>query len=205
MKKIIYIFLVAILSSCASKYNLLQPELANYNTNTSINDGIEISYEHNSLNKNYGKKANQKDIRIVSVKIKNNRKEAIQQGKDFKLVSSSDNNLLIIPPHEVFVSIKQRPASHLLYLLLTPLKLFRNQVNEYGVPESEEIFPIGYILGPAISIGNMVAASNANKKLNEELKLYDIQNTVINPGQTVYGLVGIRSFGFPNITSQSLY
>jgi hypothetical protein len=190
------------LCNCASNYHLLKPELVDYTSNTSINDGIEISYKYNALNKKYRKKAHSKDIRIVSIKIKNTTSKAIQLGKDFNLVSSLNNNLQILPSEEAYRSLKQKSGSYLFYLFLSPLQLYRTETNQYGQTYQESIFPIGLILGPAISLSSFITASKANKKFKKELAQYDISDTVINPQQEVFSLIAIRSSEYPNITAQ---
>lgn len=204
MKKILLLIGPLLLCNCASNYHLLKPELVNYTSNTSVNDGIEIAYKYNALDKKYRKKAHAKDIRIVSIKIKNTTSKAIQLEKDFNLVSSLNNKLQIIRSEEAYRSIQQNPATHLLYLFLTPLHLNKVQTDQYGRTYQESIFPIGLILGPAISLGNLITASNANKKFKKELAQYDIYDTVINPQQEVYGLIAIRSSEYPNITAQTI-
>lgn len=85
-----------------------------------------------------------------------------------------------------FKTLKQSVASHLFYLLLTPVSIYRTETSN-GFTETENIFPIGLILGPGIAGGNMIAAGSANKKFNQELMDYNIN------GETKFGLIGIRS------------
>lgn len=84
-------------------------------------------------------------------------------------------------------ALKQSVPSHLLYLLLSPLTLSVN---------GSDPFPVGLILGPAISGGNMIAAGSANKDFYNELSQYDILYRDINPGETVYGLVGFSNMNY---------
>ena len=94
---------------------------------------------------------------------------------------------------QVFSNLKQHPATHLFYLLLTPLTVGSTKTNEYGAQEATSMFPIGVILGPALAGGNLYAASSANKKFKENLLENNLNGTVIKAGETKSGLVGIRS------------
>lgn len=51
-------------------------------------------------------------------------------------------------------------------------------------------------LGPGLTLLNVTTASSANNKFMRELGLYNILYRDILPGETVYGLIGIRGAGF---------
>lgn len=59
-----------------------------------------------------------------------------------------------------------------------------------------ETYSIGYFLGPTISLGNMMIASDANTKLYKELLKYNILNLKIAKGESVYGLVSFKMYDY---------
>jgi hypothetical protein len=88
-------------------------------------------------------------------------------------------------------ALKQSVPGYLFYLLMTPLTLSINNSNPY---------PIGLILGPLLTGGNMLAAGSANNNLYRELVKYDILYRDIQPGETVFGLVAFRNLDYAPLT-----
>ena len=62
-------------------------------------------------------------------------------------------------------ALEQNTPIYLLYLLLSPLQLTKTENNGFET-KTTPFFPIGLILGPGISIGNMIVSSTANKNFN---------------------------------------
>jgi hypothetical protein len=73
------------------------------------------------------------------------------------------------------------------------MQFYTTSTNSNGYTEQTSSFPIGIIIGPGIAGGNMLAASSANKKFKQDLLDYNLLGKKIKPGETVYGLLGIRS------------
>lgn len=200
MKKIALLSLSVIfmLTSCASKYNLLSPETASFSS-VSKENGVELSYEYKQLRKKYAKKAYKTDIKIAAVKIKNTTDRVLRYGDDFRLTTSQGEYIQILSPNEVYDKLKQKPATHLLYLLLSPLQLQKSETDSYGYTETENIFPIGLILGPGIAAGNFIAAKNANNKFEDEIQKYSVFNQQIAPNETKTFLVPLSHYNYPNL------
>lgn len=116
-------------------------------------------------------------------------------GKDVKIMHVGGPEIYIMNNEYVYKSLKQSPASYLWYMLLTPLNLYTTTTatNENGYRQNENSIPIGLILGPAITGGNMIAASSANKKFKKDMLTYNINETVLKKGATTFGLIGIES------------
>ena len=136
------------------------------------------------------KKERKNNIKLVAVKITNNTDKVINLGTNAAFFVG---NSMIVPMdvNSIKNRLKQSVPSHLFYLLLTPLTFTFN---------NSKPLPVGLILGPALSGGNMLVAGNANKKFYEELLQYDILNRDIQKGETVYGLVGFRNLDFSPLT-----
>ncbi|MGY6649324.1 hypothetical protein [Wenyingzhuangia sp. IMCC45574] len=199
MKKISFsgLVLILFLTSCANKYNLLSPE--NRAFTTSNKDGeIELSYDYVPLRKKYAKKSYNTGVKIAAVKIKNSSLKTITYGNDFKITTAAGDEINVLTSNETFSNLKQKPASHLLYLLLSPLQL-QSTKTENGITSTENIFPIGLVIGPAITIGNFITAKNANNKFEGELNKYNIYKAKIESNETKTFLVPVRSSNYPNL------
>ena len=206
MKKIAMLSVILItlfLTSCASSYTALHPETASFSSVEKNENGINVSYEYLTLKKKYAKKADKKDIRTVSVKIENNTDKAITYDSDFKLTTSGNEYLSVLHPNEVYENVKQKPGTHFLYLLLAPIQLQKTTTDPYtGFTETENIFPIGLVLGPAIALGNFFTAKSANTKFKNEIDQYSIYNSPIAPGESKTFLIAIRHSNYPSIRAQ---
>ena len=195
MKLTTIIFLLSIvilLNSCASGYKPIQPASLNYISNNTLH-GVTLEYKYDLLNKKYAKKETKKGLRLVAVKVKNNTEKDLVFGKDIKLNFESGNELYLLENEKTFKSLKQSPASYLFYLLLSPIQLFTKKTNSNGMTEQTSSTPIGLIIGPGLALGNMIVASNANKKFKTELNDYSINGKIIKKGETVFGLITFQS------------
>lgn len=183
--------------SCASSYKPIGPLSVNY-SNTEEKDGIEFSYRYDVLrekgNKKYAKKEIKKSIKVVAVRIINNRNEPVTIGTNLKIFSGS-SEVKLLEPALIQRELRQSVPSYLLYLLLTPLNLTISRTDNNGRIESDS-YPIGLGLGPVISISNMAISGGANKGLLMELNQFNQINKTILPGQSSYGLIGIGDLSF---------
>ena len=200
MKKLISKALVLtsaiLLVGCAATYKPINPPSVNYNSHD-LQDGIGLSYKYDILrekgNKKYAKKENKKGIRLIAVKVTNNTDSVINIGRD-AIFYSGQNQIFPIEPMAIKNSLKQFVPGYLPYLLLT----FTNLYITNG--STTETYPIGLLLGPGITFGNMAVAGSANTKMLNELNEYDMLNMDIQKDETVYGIIGIRDMGYSPIT-----
>jgi hypothetical protein len=198
LKKIALLIVVVVLyASCASYYQTINPQTVNY-LSKSEDQGVKLEYKYELLNKKYKKKELAKGVRLIAVKITNKSNRDLVFGKDFKLNYDNDSEIYVMDNDRVFTSLKQSPASYLWYLLLTPTNLYTTET-ENGYQTQNTVFPIGLILGPGLTAGNMTAASTANKKFKSDLIRYNLNGLTIKQGQTVSGLIGIRSDDYNSI------
>lgn len=197
MRKLINISLaltfILLFSSCAQGYYNINPTKIAYNASNNF-DAIDISYRYDVLsergNNKIAKKEKKHDIKLLAVKITNNSDKVINIGSNAAFFSG---NSMIYPIDAISTKryLKQSEASHLLYLLLTPLTFSFN---------GSDALPVGLILGPIITGGNMVVSGTANKNLYKELVEYDILNRDIEAGETVYGIVAFKNIGYTPLT-----
>ncbi len=182
---------IALLTSCASGYKMIQPKSINY-VSTNESDGVNLEYKYDLLRKKYKKKEVTKGVKLVAVKITNNSGKDLTFGRDAILTYEDGTEIYVLENEKVFKTLKQHPATYLFYLLLSPVNLYTSSTSN-GRTEQTSSMPIGLVLGPGIAGGNMIAASSANKKFKDEMLEYNINGTVIKNGETTYGLIGIQT------------
>ncbi|WP_019038486.1 hypothetical protein [Psychroflexus tropicus] len=199
IKCVLLCIAVCSLTNCASSYKTIDPESVNYNSRETTSNEVKLEYKYERLRKKYAKKSDKKGVKMVALKITNNSGSPLTFGKDLLLVYDNGNPIPVMDNQSVYNVLKQSPATYLLYLLLTPLNFYTYETNSNGVEETSSSFPIGLILGPGITLTNMVVASSANKQFKTELETYDLFNTVIPDGETVYGLIGIRTYTYESL------
>ncbi len=87
---------------------------------------------------------------------------------------------------------------YLLYLLFSPMTINTSSTSADGAPKSNS-FPIGLIIGPALTATNMIVAGTANKNFKEEIEQYNLYRQV-HDGETMYALIAFRDIGKDEIT-----
>ena len=189
MKRYLYPLICAImLSSCAGSFKSINPSTFQYGTQAERSDA-ELYYKYDVLrergNKKYSRKEFKAGVRIVAVRITNTTGKPLVMGENAKIYTGS-SEVRLWPPDLIFKKIKQKVPFYFLYLLLTPTILETN----------DDSFPIGLILGPGLTAGNVAVASTSNSRLKKELMDFDLYGKTIQPGETAYGLIGIPESGF---------
>lgn len=196
LSKILILFISLIISSCAATYKPINPRSLNYNKVDSDNS-ISIGYRYDVLsergNSKYAKKEKKNGIDVVAIQITNNTDNVINVGRDCEFYVGQ-RPITPMGPQVVHGTIKQLVPAYAPYLLLTLTKFYVS--NGY----STTVYPIGLLLGPGITIGNMALAGSSNKKMLMELMSYNILEKDIQKGETVYGIIGIRDSGYGPIT-----
>ncbi|MFS4494608.1 hypothetical protein [Maribacter sp. 2308TA10-17] len=193
MKFLKITFLISIiifLNSCASSYQTINPSNLNYKSRVVSNEVI-LEYKYDLLDKKYEKKETKKNVRFVALKITNNSDRDLTFGTDIKLAYDNNSAVNIMTNNQTFKSLKQSPATHLLYLLLAPVNLYTTKTTNRGIEQKST--PIGLVIGPGLAAGNMIAAGSANKKFKDDVFQKSIDGVVIERGKTASGLIGIRS------------
>ena len=200
MKKIfiqtVILLSVLFISGCATSYNAINPRQLYYTAHTS-RDGILISYKYNVLqekgNKKFAKKERRKNVQMIAIKLTNKTNRTINARKDL-IFYSGDTPIYPMQPVDVKNKIRQSVPSYLPYLLLT----FTTVIFPDG--SSAVAVPVGLVLGPGITAGNMAVAATANKRLLDELDRYNILDKDIAPGDTVFGIISVQNSGFGPIS-----
>lgn len=196
--------LLLFMMGCASSYHTIRPETLRYSTGNS-DSTLVLNYRYDVLsesgNKKYAKHEKLRSVKLVALKITNFTGQTINLRND---VSYYVGNREVFPmdPTKTKQELKQGVAVYLLYLLMTPMNVFTTttESNGYGNYEQDtKTFPIGLVLGPGISLGNMIVAGSANSEFETELNTFSITHSA-GPGQTIYILAGFRDIGYEPIT-----
>jgi hypothetical protein len=181
-----FLLVVILFSSCASSYRSIHPQILNYSAASEL-DSVKIVYKYDVLqekgNRKYAKKEVNKNMRLIAVRIENDRKRALDFKEDVR-VYAGDKLLEPITNIDVYDELKQSPPAYVLYLLLSPIHLLA--VNFNGSPN---IFPFGFIIGPTLATWNIIISAHANAKFKHEMEAYNILERKIKPGEIAYGLL----------------
>lgn len=188
------LFLLIILSSCASTYKPVNLERFSYH-DEKVHDGVQISYAHNlqsvSRNKWYTKKETKFGMIAVAVKVENNSGEAIELSPaNLKVYGPNGVARRLYTPFEYGEKVKQRTGRHLLHALYGPWAVEWETDASGSVDTNVFFIPVGAIIG----IGNAVRASKANRINIENLNRNAIWNKVVDQGEVVYGTILIAGF-----------
>jgi hypothetical protein len=175
-------------ASCASTYKAIMPQAIHY-SNTTSHDEIDLAYKYDVLslrgNKKYAKREDKHGVRVVAVKVTNNSEQPINLSNDYQIYAG-ENPMILLDPETAKNLLKQPVPIYLLYLLLSFTNLYVDG----------SVIPIGLILGPGISIGNMAVAGSANQNLERELQQYNMIDRDVASHETVYGILATRSTDF---------
>ncbi|GAA4278564.1 hypothetical protein [Aquimarina mytili] len=190
--------LIILMNSCATGYVNINPKNQNYASSDEQNN-VKIEYKYNVLKKKYAKKELKKNINVVAIKVTNNSDKDITFGNSMIITNNQGSKINMLENDEIFKPLKQNVATYFLYLLLTPINLFTTKTNEFGQQETTSSIPIGLVIGPGVTAINTITAGSANKKFKEEIKLHNLKGKTIKKGETVAGIIGIRSNNYNNL------
>ncbi|WP_142602918.1 hypothetical protein [Solitalea koreensis] len=205
MKKLLLYFAIAtsisfLVSGCAASYKHIHPSSLNY-SNKSSDKGVDFYYSYNVLqqagNKKYGKKEEKNFLRVVSVKLTNNSGKDLSFGDDIR-VFNGDTPITINYPAETHLKTKQTVPTYFLYMLFSFVKLNITKTDQYGFTTGQS-YPIGLVLGPGLTLINVLTADGANKKYKDELISNNPIGKIIKNGETVYGLMSVNDTNYNNL------
>lgn len=172
--------------SCASSYRQINPMRLTYQ-DVVTSDEMELEYKYSVLrqagNKKYARKADDKNIKIVGIKFTNLTDADIHFGNDLD-VYADDQKITPLLPDVVRKEVKQVSGLYMLWSLFW-ITFTKCENDDCSITP----IPIGLLIG----IGNTAGASGANKSFNRELEYHNMMNKTVKPGQTVKGLLIVRS------------
>jgi len=187
LKSILIFAAIVSISSCASLYNVINPLNQEY-FSLDESEGVTLEYKFDVLQKKYAKKEDHQSIRLVAMKVVNNSKKDLTFGNDLKLKLEDGTQIVAQENEEIFKSLKQATVSYLLYFLLSPIEFSGQFAN--GTRFNARI---GSFAGFILATGNILTASIANQQFKKELQKNNLTGKLIKKGETVYGVVGIKT------------
>ena len=196
------IIALLLLTSCAANYRLINPATLYYPSN-GLESGVKISTRYDVLrfrgNKKYAKKEFKNGIKVVAIEITNLTDSVLMVGRDIEFFAGQQP-VELMDPNSVTSTIKQSTLAYLPYILMTFLQLNYTVSTTNGTKSGS--LPIGYALGPCITLGNILCASKANENLKLELNDNNIMNRSIQKGESIYGIIAFRSFDYLPISAK---
>lgn len=196
--KFAVLLVVILMSSCASSYKTINTKNLNYRSKSTDNN-VTLEYKYELLSKKYKKKEISKGVRLVAVKVINKSNKDLVFGSDIKLIYDDNTSPYIMETDNIYSALKQKPATYLWYLLLAPLQ-FTTTTTTNNITTTQNSFPAGLIIGPGLAVGNITVASSANKKFKRNLEERNLNGLTIKSGETVTGLVGLKSYDYNAIS-----
>ena len=184
--------------TCASGYKYVGSMGINFISKNS-SDNISQECKYDVLENEYYKKKQKKGLKLMAIKIANNCGRDLKLGTGLLFKYGNGTEIQLLEKERVYKELKQSLASHLFYLLLTPLNLYNTSANSVWDSEVTNTIPIGLLLGPGLAGGNLIAARSAKENFKNELSQYEIYGTTIKKGTTEYGIIGIKSDTFETI------
>lgn len=171
-------------SACAAKYQAIRPGEISF-SEPDFEDDVQISFRQGVLmlsgNEKMSNRELKGDLQLLAVNVRNTSDRTINFIEDVKLYAD-DQMILPLDQKIVHTALKQRAPLYFLYFLLFGYLEFCNGSDCTNIP-----VPIGVPIG----LLNYNKANQANDAFREELKRYDLLNMSIEPGQEVFGLIGI--------------
>lgn len=198
LSAVLLVFTLIFCSSCARSYYKLEPENLSY-TQSEQKNGLTFSYQYSVLRNRYLKKEDRKNIKLIAVKCINNTDRDLVFGTDIQLMREKGKTADFAGESYVYDELRQRPASHLWWLLFTLFTVSFTDGTTYGGQKTTTI-PVGYALGPILTLTNVSVAAGANKGFKADLKKYNLLGRTIPKGDTVYGLAGVRTLRYEKLS-----
>jgi hypothetical protein len=187
-KFVLFLFVVIIISGCASTFKTFNAEQFPYKEFKTENEKFDYTSRQgvmfNTNNTRIAKKEQKKDgYTLVSFKIVNKSNIPLNI-KDFNFSCGGSTKISPISTEEYIKKMKQKAGLYWLYAgIVSP--------NPFGKGNLKKVIPLGII--PAVT--NFGIALKANKKMKKNIELYDISNKVIQPNDTIIGILPFKGIG----------
>jgi hypothetical protein len=193
-KNHLIVLLTIFLFGCATKYRPVNPQQLSYGTKAEKSE-VELYYKYDVLaeanNVKYVNKELRRDVKLVAVKIYNNTTQQITIGENAKFYGD-DKEIMLLGTDALRRELRQGLPAYMAYLVMAPLKYSFEKDNGR---KTVDVF-YGAAAGGTLAAVNMYKAGKANSKLKKELEKNSLFNKTVLPGETVYGLIGLKGTGY---------
>lgn len=182
-----FLILIGVLStmSCASTYKVFHAEQFPYKELKTENEKFHYTVRQAVMFNTGNSKVAKKEIKkgeytLVAVKIIN-RSNIPLNIKDFNFSCGGSSKIYPISTEEYIKNVKQNAGLYWLYAgLVSP--------NPFGKGNLQKVIPFGII--PAVT--NFTIAMKANKKMKDNIALYDLTNKTIPPNDSIIGILPFK-------------
>jgi hypothetical protein len=179
---------VLLLSGCAATYKTFNAQQFPYKELQTENWRIAYTSRQgvmfNTENYKYAKKEQKKGYSLVAFKIINKSSEPLNV-KDFTYSCGGATRVSPVPMEEYIKENKQKAGLYWLYVGLVSPNPFK------GKDALGKVIPVG--VAPAVV--NFAIALKANKLMKKNVALYDMSNKIIQPNDTLYGILPFKDIG----------
>lgn len=199
MSRLLLLFAVVLLGSCAVQYKPVVPAKMNFQNRFAADDKLAVSYIYDvqgiTTNKRYARREREHGFAAVALQIKNISAEPVTITRsNFKvLVNGSDKEY--VTPEKYTSKVKQLAGLHLLHALWGPWA-YQYEETPAGTSSRFRYIPIGATIG----LINLIIAATANGKHLETLKQNEIFGKTIAPGEQLHGIVLIANTTYEPLT-----
>lgn len=195
-KTTLYFFFSIFLIGCASSYKPFNLRDYHYSSKHNLLDSLSIAYvpglQRISDNGWYARKERKYKMTALAVRIENTSSTPITIRKEDLRASVGNNTKKLFTPEEYSAHVKQRVGIHLLHTLYGPWVTV-SSVDQYGRTETDIYFiPVGAVIG----IINATKAGKANRSNAADIRRLQIWNKVVNPGESVFGIILVEGGRF---------
>lgn len=193
--KVLYLLLAIILiASCARPYHRINMEIVpfkDYKDDAKLKYAVRQGVLYNFKNYYFAKRELRKDYSLMAFTIYNKSDQVISV-KDLQFTCGASVPISPVPIQDLYNAIKQKAGLYWLYsagFAIYP-KPAPGQADG-GLVKNEKLFipiPFGVVFGAA----NFGLAYRANKKMKKDFELYDMSNKVIQPGDSIKGILPFK-------------
>jgi len=205
--RIIFLLIaILIISSCARPYRKINMTSIPFKENrveNKISYSVRQGLMYNTRNFFYAKKEQKKDLSLMAIKIINKSELPININ-DLQFSCGASVPIAPIRKEDYYNAIKQKAGLYWLYSVgfmvypkpaVTKDPVTGVQTNQPNNPKKfikngKQYIPLPF--GLPVAAANYGIAYRANKKLKNDLEYLDLANKVIQPGDSIFGILSFK-------------
>ncbi|MBK9328312.1 MAG: hypothetical protein IPM95_03140 [Sphingobacteriales bacterium] len=177
---------IILISSCARPYrriNMSSIPFINFREQNTISYSIRQGVMYNMRNYFFARREQKQDLSLIALKIVNKSELPINI-RDLQYSCGATVPIAPVSMDEYNRAIKQKSGLYWLYSL---------GVVVYPKPprESKKFIPLPF--GIPVAAANFAIAYTANKKMEKDLRQLDLSNKVIQPGDSIQGVLPFKN------------
>lgn len=210
-KLIYFLITIIIISSCARPYRKLSMSAIPFKENrveNKISYSVRQALMFNTKNYFYSKRELKKDLSLMAFKIVNTSDEVININ-DLQFSCGATIPIAPIRKEDYYNTVKQKAGLYWLYsvgfMVYPKPAVYKDATGiQYNKPDNpkklikngKQFIPLPF--GLPIAAANFGIAYKANKKLKKDLELLDLKDKVIQPHDSIVGILpfkGVQNCG----------